>query len=88
MRLALIMVALVHLATADTARDLAWQQDLDTLSTQLPKLHPNLFFQVTRGDWNQTVADLRSHPGGQTDGLHPSSLNVCTRNDLKLAGDI
>jgi len=60
MRLALIMVALVHLATADTARDLAWQQDLDALSTQLPKLHPNLFFQVTRGDWNQAVADLRT----------------------------
>jgi uncharacterized protein (TIGR03437 family) len=60
MRLALMTLALVHLAAADTARDLAWQQDLDTLSTQLPRLHPNLFFQVSRADWNQAVAELRA----------------------------
>jgi hypothetical protein len=59
MRYALLMLALVRFAAADTARDLAWQQDLDTLSTQLPRLHPNLFFQVNRSEWTGAVAQLR-----------------------------
>jgi hypothetical protein len=60
MRFTLLMIALVRLAAADSARDLAWQQDLDTLSTQLPKLHPNLFFQVSRTEWTGAVAELRA----------------------------
>jgi hypothetical protein len=39
---------------------LQWQQDLDTLSTQLPRLHPNLFFHVSPADWNAAIGDLRA----------------------------
>ncbi len=53
-------MAAARLLLAEGARDLAWQQDLDTIATQLPRLHPNLFFQVSRPDWNQAVADLRA----------------------------
>jgi len=60
MRTLLLALCLSHLAAADAARDARWQADLDTLATQLPQLHPNLFFKVSRADFNQAVADLRA----------------------------
>ncbi|HKA00202.1 MAG TPA: hypothetical protein VKE70_27010 [Candidatus Solibacter sp.] len=57
MRAALLWIALARLSAA---ADTVWQQDLDTLSTQLPRLHPNPFFHVSRADWTQAVADLRA----------------------------
>src|SRR5262249_28671739 len=57
MRTALLWIALARLSAA---ADTVWQQDLDTLSTQLPRLHPNPFFHVSRADWTQAVADLRA----------------------------
>ena len=46
-----LLVLLAQVAWADAARDARWIQDLDTLSTQLPRLHPNLFFKVSRADF-------------------------------------
>ena len=49
MRIALLLLAgLARLMAADAARDARWRQDLDTLATQLPVLHPNLFFQTPK----------------------------------------
>jgi hypothetical protein len=36
----------------------SWRADLKSLATQLPALHKNLFFQVSRAQFNQAVADL------------------------------
>jgi hypothetical protein len=47
-------------AIADGARDAAWRQDLDYLATQLPQLHPNLFFHTPRAVFDQAVGDLRN----------------------------
>lgn len=54
------LLFLAQIAAAQAVRDLSWQQDLDTLSTQLPKLHPNLFFHVSPADWYQAASDLRA----------------------------
>ena len=59
MRFALLLIALVRVAAADAVRDQAWQQDLDTLAIQLPSLHPNLFFHVSRSEWDASVAAVR-----------------------------
>ena len=45
---------------ADAARDARWLQDLDTLTAQLPALHPNLFFQTPRSEFDRAAADLRA----------------------------
>ena len=60
MRILLLLLASVTTLAADAARDARWTQDLDTLTTQLPRLHPNLFFHVSRADFNQAAADLRA----------------------------
>jgi hypothetical protein len=52
----LLLISLSPLAAADPARDLRWQQDLDTLTTELQRLHPNLFFHVSR-DYFMAEAD-------------------------------
>src|SRR5215467_3819222 len=60
-RLSLLLVAgITSLIAADPARDTRWRQDLDTLATQLPALHPNLFFQTPRAVFDQAVSDLRN----------------------------
>jgi uncharacterized protein (TIGR03437 family) len=56
----LLLVGLSRLAAADAARDSRWRQDLDTLATQLPALHPNLFFQTPRSVFDGAVIDLRA----------------------------
>jgi hypothetical protein len=58
--LLLLLACLPQLTAADPARDARWQQDLDTIATQLPVLHPNLFFQTPRSVFNQAVSDLRN----------------------------
>ena len=59
--------AILFLAHAAIAADAGWIQDLDTLTTQLPRLHPNLFFHVSQDVFNQAAADLRSAIPGMTD---------------------
>ena len=56
----LLLVGLSRLIAADAARDARWRQDLDTLTTQLPALHPNLFFQTPRSEFDRAAADLRA----------------------------
>src|SRR5215471_8952808 len=56
----LLLVGLSRLMAADAARDAQWRQDLDTLTTQLPALHPNLFFQTPRGVFDSAAAGLRA----------------------------
>src|SRR5581483_3879447 len=58
--LLLALLCWMPLAAADAARDNAWRQDLDTLATQLPLRHPNLFFQTPRAVFDKAVADLRA----------------------------
>jgi uncharacterized protein (TIGR03437 family) len=56
----LLLFGLSRLTAADAARDARWRQDLDTLSLQLPALHPNLFFHTPRSVFDGAVNDLRS----------------------------
>jgi len=56
----LLLVGLSRLMAADAARDARWRQDLDTLTTQLPALHPNLFFQTPRSEFDRAAAELRA----------------------------
>src|SRR5690242_3017854 len=61
MRLLLSAVlCLGSLASAQTARDDGWRQDLDTLATQLPRVHPNLFYDSPRSVFDQAVTALRN----------------------------
>ena len=54
----LLLVGLSRLLAADAARDARWRQDLDTLTTQLPALHPNLFFQTPRSEFLRAANEL------------------------------
>src|SRR6187397_1491392 len=40
-------------------RDGRWVQDLDYLSAELARLHANLFFRTSRGDFERAVEDVR-----------------------------
>lgn len=42
----------------DPAQDARWRADLQYLASQLPSRHPNLFFSVSRADFNRAVAEL------------------------------
>jgi uncharacterized protein (TIGR03437 family) len=59
-RLVLLLAGLTPLMAADPARDARWLQDLNTLSTQLPQLHANLFFKTPRSVFDQAVSNLRN----------------------------
>jgi hypothetical protein len=41
-------------------REERWAQDVDYLASELPRLHPNLFFQASRGEFDAVVAQVRS----------------------------
>jgi hypothetical protein len=58
-RFLLTLVCFVSAATAQSARDEAWRQDLDQLATQLPRLHPNLFYYSPKAVFDREVAALR-----------------------------
>jgi uncharacterized protein (TIGR03437 family) len=64
MKLALLLLAVLGPLSAADPR---WQQDLDTIATELPRRHPNLFFQSPRAVFDQSVADLRAAIPGATD---------------------
>lgn len=59
-RLLFTLICLTSLAGAQSTRDTAWLQDLDTLATQLPKLHPNLFYYSPRAVFDREVTALRN----------------------------
>jgi hypothetical protein len=58
-RLLFTLVTFASLAAAQPSRDNAWRQDLDQLATQLPRLHPNLFYYSPRAVFDAEVAKLR-----------------------------
>jgi len=37
-----------------------WLQDIDYLASELPRLHPNLFFKTPRGEYDAVVAAVRA----------------------------
>lgn len=41
-------------------REERWIQDVDYLAAELPRLHPNLFFQTPRGEFDAVVAAVRT----------------------------
>jgi hypothetical protein len=41
-------------------REGCWIQDIDYLAAELPRLHPNLFFQASRGEFDSVVAAVRA----------------------------
>jgi hypothetical protein len=41
-------------------REERWIQDVDYLASELPRLHPNLFFQTPRGEFDAVVASERA----------------------------
>jgi hypothetical protein len=41
-------------------REERWVQDIDYLAAELPRLHPNLFFQTPRGEFDAVVATVRA----------------------------
>jgi hypothetical protein len=53
------LVCFASVAAAQPSRDNAWRQDLDQLATQLPRLHPNLFYYSPRAVFDREVAALR-----------------------------
>jgi hypothetical protein len=44
---------------ADT-REGRWAQDVDYLAAELPRLHPNLFFRASRGEFDAVVSEVRA----------------------------
>jgi len=41
-------------------REERWIQDVDYLASELPRLHPNLFFRTSRGEFDAVVASVRA----------------------------
>ena len=41
-------------------REERWVQDVDYLASELPRLHPNLFFHASRGEFDAVVAQVRT----------------------------
>lgn len=45
---------------AAATRDGRWVQDIDYLVSELPRLHPNLFFRTTRAEFERAADELRA----------------------------
>ena len=79
--IAVMLVAGV--ASAHTANTQARQQDLNFISTQLPKLHPDFFFQLSPADFESAVSSLQSQLSTLTD----AQFYVGLAQLVALAGD-
>lgn len=58
MRFAAFFSALLLAANASAAID--WNADLDTLRSEIPKVHPNAFHATTKEAWEASIAKLRA----------------------------
>src|SRR5689334_21172710 len=70
-------------AAAQQVSTAARQQDLDYISTQLPQLHPNFFFQLDRARFDQAVSALVAKAPTATDPEFYVGLSQL----IALAGD-
>src|SRR5689334_9912602 len=79
-----IIILWAQFATAQvTSNAENWREDLRTLTTSLPTLHPNFYFQVSRNDFQSTAAALDA----QIPGLSDSQIIVRMAALVALAGD-
>jgi len=67
LRISLIFFAASAASFAQQVGVAVRQSDLDFVSTQLPKLHANFFFQLKPADYNQAVQALQAKIGSLTD---------------------
>ena len=65
--LAALGLLLVVPAAAQRLSTASRQQDLNSIATQLPNLHPNFFFQLDPAKFQQAVADLNARIPTATD---------------------
>lgn len=72
--LVLILTLSLHRAEAQAARDQARLQDLNFVSTQLPKLHVNFFFQLDPAAYSNAVSALQAQIPTLTDAQFYVSL--------------
>ncbi|HET9328481.1 MAG TPA: hypothetical protein VFQ05_17070 [Candidatus Eisenbacteria bacterium] len=45
-------------ASADLPEGLAWREDLQVLAREMPQIHPDLFYRMSRASWDSAVASL------------------------------
>ncbi len=69
-------------ASAATRED-KWQQDLKTLATELPRGHKNLFFQMSKDEFERKVAQLDR----QIPSLTDDAIMVNMARIVAMAGD-
>jgi len=82
-RAALAVSLLVCHLEAQSARDQARLQDLNFLTTQLPKLHASFFFQLNPADYNAAAGQL----GNQVSTLSDAQFYVGLAQLVAMAGD-
>jgi uncharacterized protein (TIGR03437 family) len=81
--LLLLLAAVARVDAAGPDRDQHWRDDLDILATQLPALHPNLFFQTPRPVFEKAVNDLRT----SIPDLNDAEVMTGLAHLVALAGD-
>lgn len=82
-RLALVLGGVLCQLRAQTARDQARLQDLSFVTTQLPKLHANFFFQLDQAAFAQAASTLQT----QVPTLSDAQFYVGLAQLAAMAGD-
>ena len=54
----LFTALLFSTASADLPEGLAWREDLQVLAREMPQIHPDLFYRMSRASWDSAVASL------------------------------
>lgn len=83
MRIGVALLLLTGVASAQLVNTQARQQDLNFISTQLPKLHPDFFFQLSPADFAAAVSSLQS----QIPTLTDAQFYVGLARLVAMAGD-
>src|SRR5260370_5652347 len=84
MRCALVLAFLALFpARAQNLPVASRQQDLDYVATQIPRLHPNFFYQLDRGAFQSAADALRAKIGTLTDAEFLVQLAAL----ISMAGD-
>ncbi len=88
-RVALCIAGLVLAGCAPSSapaatREDKWRQDLKTLATELPRRHKNLFFQMSKDEFEHAVAQLDQ----QIPSLTDDAIMVNMARIVAMAGDV